>query len=317
MTLHVACAADAAYLPHCAAMLHSLLDRHPDAHVHFLHDPEMPAGTLAPLARMVAGQGGEFHPHRIPPEWVSGLPRLRAIPPLMWYRIYLPDLLPDLDRVLYLDCDMLVVDDLAPLWRTPLEGWYVAAVSNVLERDARDWPQRLGMARPEDYFNSGLLLLNLAALRRDGMAARLAAFGRAPGRRLKWPDQDALNALLGERRLPLHPRWNCQNSLFYYPDARRTFGAEAVAEAVRDPAILHFEGGGIVKPWHYLSRHPYRARYLEHRRATPWPEMTPEGRTAFHRLLRPLPTPWTIAILRARHRLRRRLRSLRGDRDER
>lgn len=315
MTLHVACAADPAYLPHCAAMLHSLLDRHPDTRVHFLHGPETPGETLTPLAEMVAGQGGELCAHRIPPDWIDGLPRLRAIPPLMWYRIYLPDLLPELDRVLYLDCDMLVVGDLTPLWRTGLDGHYLAAVSNVLERDARDWPRELGLERAGDYFNSGLLLLNLAALRRDGMPARLAAFGRESGRRLRWPDQDALNALLARRRLPLHPRWNCQNSLFYYPEARRTFGADAIAEAVSDPAILHFEGGGIVKPWHYLSRHPYRARYLEHRRATPWPEVVPEGRTALNRLLRPLPTPWTIAIHKARHRLRRRLgRLLRGRR---
>jgi lipopolysaccharide biosynthesis glycosyltransferase len=167
-------------------------------------------------------------------------------------------------------------------------------------------------SRTADYFNSGLLLLNLAALRRDGMSARLAAFGREGARRLKWPDQDALNALLGERCLPLHPRWNCQNSLFYYPWARRTFDAGTVAEALRDPAILHFEGGGIVKPWHYLSRHPYRARYLEHRRATPWPEVVLEGRTALNRLLHPLPTPWTIAILKARRRLRRRIGRLIG-----
>jgi len=302
--IQVACAADDGYMPHCAAMLHSLLEHHPDARVHFLHGPEAPAGIDA-LADMVTRRGGALTGHAIPPALVEGLPRLRNIPPLMWYRIHLPDLLPDNDRILYLDADMLVVDDLTPLWRTGLDGYYLAAVSNVLEPYAHDWPAQLGLARPADYFNSGLLLLNLDALRRDDMPRRLAAYGRDTSRRLKWPDQDALNALLAEGRLALHPRWNCQNSLFYYPWAREAFGGDVVDEAVRDPAILHFEGGGIVKPWHYLSRHPYRAAYLRHRRRSRWPTVRPEGRTVFNRFLRPLPTRWTIAILQARHRIRR------------
>jgi len=303
--IQVACAADAAYLPHCAAMLHSLLARHATAHVHFLHSEAACPDGLSALASMVGRQGGRFTSHPIPAETLDGLPRLRDIPPLMWYRIRLPELLPALDRVLYLDADMLVVDDLTPLWQTQLAGYYLAAVSNVMEPYARDWPDALGLARAEDYFNSGLLLLNLDAMRRDDMPARLAAYGREAGKRLRWPDQDALNALLAHRRLPLHPRWNCQNSLFYYPRARDVFGADAVAEAVRNPAIVHFEGGGVVKPWHYLSRHPYRRHYVEHRRATPWPEIRLEGATPFNRLLRPLPTRWAIAVLKARYRARR------------
>lgn len=290
-------------------MLHSVLIRHPDSGIHFLHGAETATSDYKPLAQMVKRMGGQWQAHYIPAERMAGLPRMRHIPAVMWYRVLLPALLPDVSRVLYLDCDTLIVDELTDLWRTDLHRQYVAAVSNVLESDARDWPQQLGLAA--DYFNSGVLLLNLDAMRRDGLTEKLVSFGRQPPRRLRWPDQDALNVLLGPRRVALHPRWNCQNSLFYYRRASKVFGAKYVAEAVADPAILHFEGAYLAKPWHYLSKHPYRERYFEHRRATPWPRVQILGQNWYNRCLRLLPTRWTIALLKLIYRIRSRLAAMR------
>ena len=53
--------------------------------------------------------------------------------------------------------------------------------------------------------------------------------------------------------------------MIYLEMADDVFGAAAVAEARRSPALVHFEGFKIDKPWHYLSKHPYRKAYLEHR----------------------------------------------------
>lgn len=306
--IHIACAADRAFVPHCAAMLHSLLTQHPDAQVHFLCDKEFDTGTLTKLETMVTATGGGWHAHHIPTDWIAELPRLRAIPALMWYRVFLPQLLPAQSRVLYLDADTLVVDKLDALWATPLEDDTVAAVTNVLPPDALDWPESLGMARGCDYFNSGVLLLNLNTMRANNLTSQLVAFGREQGETLKWPDQDAFNALLWRNRHVLHPRYNCQNSLYYWPQSRRLFASGAVAEATRNPAIVHFEGGHLAKPWHYLNRHPLRQRYLKHRAQTPWPDVKLEGKRPFFMLLRPLPTRWTIALLQIFYKLRARLR---------
>ena len=60
----------------------------------------------------------------------------------------------------------------------------------------------------------------------------------------------------------LNPKWNAMNSLWVWPDhARRVFTEDDLRVARDDPAVLHFEGPPIVKPWHYLSQHPFRDEY--------------------------------------------------------
>lgn len=88
------------------------------------------------------------------------------------------------------------------------------------------------------------------------------------------------------------------NSLYLLPEATAVFGAEVVREACTHPAIVHFEGPALAKPWHYLNKHPFRRAYAAHRAATPWPDVPVTGRTFGNRLLRPLPTKLTLGVLR-------------------
>src|SRR5437879_3158835 len=81
--------------------------------------------------------------------------------PSHWYRIFLPELLPELDRVLYLDADVIVVDSLIPLWNVDLSEDYLAAVTNVFQAAHVHRPVELGLAGPRAYFNSGVMVLNL------------------------------------------------------------------------------------------------------------------------------------------------------------
>lgn len=276
--MHVAFAADERYLPHCATALRSLAVANPGVviEVHFLHAPEFDRRSLRLLESMSDGEL-VITPHAIDPSAVAGLPAWGRIPTTMWYRILLPDLLPDIERVLYLDADVLVLDSLAGLWSRDLEGCYVAAVTNVPEQHMLGHAATLGLPGPERYFNSGVLLLNLALMRRDGCAAALRDCALGNLDRLLWPDQDALNLVLGERRSALHPRWNLMNSIRIFPWSADLLGRAAVGEAIQRPAIVHFEGPAENKPWHVLCNHPHRAVYREHRRQTPWPDFQREG----------------------------------------
>jgi lipopolysaccharide biosynthesis glycosyltransferase len=85
--------------------------------------------------------------------------------------------------------------------------------------------------------------------------------------------------ILASRRLRLHPRWNLMNSILLFPWANDVFGASAVEEAKRNPAIRHFEGPSYAKPWHLLSEGQGRAEYFAYRRRTPWPRVRREGVT--------------------------------------
>jgi lipopolysaccharide biosynthesis glycosyltransferase len=278
-TLRLACAAEGRYVRHSAVMLHSVLANRGELGltVDYLHGPGMDPRTAGRLRAMVERGGGHLRLHCVDDDAVAGFPREHRYTKAMWYRLLLPELLGDVERVLYLDVDTLAVAALEPLWATDLQDHWIGAVTNVFEAWSAHRPAELGLAGPERYFNSGVLLMDLAAMRRDRMGERLRTFVLEHGERLLWPDQDALNVVLGERRLPLHPRWNCMNAVLAFPQASEVFGAPAAEEARRCPGIRHFEGPEGNKPWHLLSKAPDRDRWARHRRATPWPRGVPEG----------------------------------------
>jgi len=279
--MHVSCAVEGDYVPHSAAMLDSVIEHSGGCgvHVHYLHGPDFTPESERLLRGMLDERGARVTFLDIADERVEGLPTVGFTGKATWYRLFLPELLPDIDRVLHLDADLIAVDDLVPLWETELGDHYLGAVTNVFMDHHLHRPGQLGLDGPETYFNAGVLLLNLAALRADGQSERMLDYARRNADRLEWRDQDTLNVVLGHRRLALHPRWNAMNAVLNFPQSADVFGAEAVEEARQHPAIRHYEGPAQNKPWHYLSDPGTRSAYLRHRARTPWPRVRMEGRT--------------------------------------
>ena len=151
-----------------------------------------------------------------------------------FFRYLLPELLPDLDRVLYLDADLIVCAALDALWATPLEGAYAAGVEDsYIQRIGYD--RELGLTAGEPYVNAGVLLLNLRAMRQAGITERLFALSAASP--LRFMDQDALNlAFRGHLRV-LPERYNVTS------DSLR----RKVRPFRGHPAILHYTSPW--KPW--------------------------------------------------------------------
>ncbi|MDX6665146.1 MAG: hypothetical protein QOG68_1352 [Solirubrobacteraceae bacterium] len=270
--LDVSCAVQGGYVPHSAAMLHSVYaagEGH-EVRVHYLHGPELRRASRRRLETLADRAGGSIRFWEIADERVAGLRVHGYFTSAMWYRILLPELLADTERVLYLDVDTLALAPLAPLWDVDLDGMLVGAVTNVFEAwRGTEHTDALGLAQ-RDYFNSGVLLLNLDQMRRSDTIAELRRVAAERADALLWPDQDVLNLVLGPRRVVLHPRWNAMNSVLLFDNAADVFGAAQVEEARRDPAIRHFEGPGVNKPWERGSQIPHRDDYRAHRRATPW-----------------------------------------------
>ena len=109
------------------------------------------------------------------------------------YKFQLADIFSDLDRALYLDCDVIVNKSLSMLFDTKIEDYYVAAVEDMPAVKSGDWANRLGHKR---YFNSGVMLLNLKKLREDGISGKLIEYKKNDADNT-FMDQNALNALLG------------------------------------------------------------------------------------------------------------------------
>jgi FkbM family methyltransferase len=313
--IHVACATDEAFAPHCATMLRSLLAHAspPAVRIHVLHGARtLGATTRDRLERMVAEAGAALDWLEVPDALIADFPRQR-FHVACWYRILLPTLLPRVERVLYLDSDTLVLQDLAPLWATDLQGRLFGAVVNPLYAFMPDRSAELGLAAPAEYLNSGVLLMDLARMRADGTAERVRRYAMEHPQNV-WPEQDALSVVCRGAWLPLHPRWNAQSTVFDLRPGRLPFAPDEALAARRDPAVVHFIGPH--KPWHYLCRHPLRRRYADFRRQTPWPQLDLEGRTWRNRLLRPLSLRAQVGLRDAWRRLvgRWRRARLRGPR---
>ena len=278
--LHIACATEGDYVAHSAAMLHSLLTSTTDVsvQVHYLHGPAFSPRDESLLAEMVEENGGAISFVAVPDELCLGLPTAGFTGKATWYRIFLPNLFPDLDRVLFLDLDLIVIKSLRDLWEADMNGRLVAAVTNVLPAHYADALTGAGFDS-SNYFNAGVLLMDLTKMRQEGCTEAMVDYGVTNAERLVLRDQDALNAVLGDRRLALAPRWNCMNSFFVYPWSADIFDPTDLEDAKRNPAVRHFEGPGINKPWHYLCQQDLRELYALHRRQTPWPRFRPEGRT--------------------------------------
>jgi lipopolysaccharide biosynthesis glycosyltransferase len=192
---------------------------------------------------------------------IAAAPRDPHFPPEASIPLLLAELLPrGLERVLFLDADMLVLDDLANLWETPLEGHVLAAVSDSAvplcsaPRGVKGW-EALGIPREAPYFNGGVLMIDLAQWREREVTRRVRHYFENTHERIDFLHQEALNAVLWDNWKQLDPRWNLLASRAGRPFER------SGSEAWRRPGIVHF--AGRMKPWRAPIGGPFNTSYQQ------------------------------------------------------
>lgn len=190
------------------------------------------------------------------------LPHHGHFRPETYYRLLAPQLLPNVDKAIYLDSDLIVEKDIAGLFDVDVTGYPLAAtrdadtIGQIEGYDATVGPylkNELGMRDPHDYFQAGVLLMNLAELRRTVSPEEFLALSTQ--RMWRWLDQDVLNRVVNGNYVRVHMRWNY---LMDWQHLRRThIVSNAPAdvrteyeEAAADPAIIHFAGPDN-RPWLY------------------------------------------------------------------
>jgi lipopolysaccharide biosynthesis glycosyltransferase len=179
-------------------------------------------------------------------------------------RLCIPEVIDDEERVLYMDADTLVLSDLRPLLDLPMSGHFLGAVRSALVplagyrglgRGMGLLPDSLELGFPHDrqYFNSGVLLIDLAAAEHDGLFKAARRFLTEHPDKALYRDQDALNHAADDHWLRLEPRWNTIVISHHISRPGFVHHAEDVnplAGLLADEhtaAILHFAGPG--KPW--------------------------------------------------------------------
>ena len=253
-------AIDESYAQHCCVMLVSLLENNPDMafDCHILTDSlsERSRSRLVSVAKRHADcrldvhivDNADFRDLKL------NIPHVSRH---TYYRYAIADLFPQLGKALYLDVDLVVRGSLAELWSTDLTGFLCAGVRDLGIEELHYKPE-IGFGLDELYVNAGVLLLNLAEMRRDGLFRQLCDKTVELEGRIRFQDQDVINIVCRGRILELPDRFN------FTWEHTRAFPARR-SEAV----VVHYTGAR--KPWSAaLCPNPLKGLYYQYLAHTPY-----------------------------------------------
>lgn len=183
-----------------------------------------------------------------------------------YYRFFIQNIFKNYQKVLYLDCDIVVLDDISKLFFYNLEGNYIGAVRDVRENLASKlrlkvsnnviWPDYVkNVVRLKDvydYFQAGVILFDLCKLKEEKVDLLFASLNEL--KRIQTPilsDQDVLNSVFNGKIKYLPTRWNIEwQILFEFPNYKKLMSShdfKSFSEALAYPAIIHYASS--VKPW--------------------------------------------------------------------
>ena len=237
---NVACTIDEGYAQHCGVMLCSLFRNNAGVDFRiFVISDGLSDDAQQKLRSVAASHGQRLEIVPVDPGVLDGAPVSDHVSLATYFRILIPRVLPaDVDRVLFLDSDVIVRGSLAELYEEQIEEYTHAAVENPLAEEAL---ARLSIPAGHAYFNAGVLLLNLKRWRHEGLVEKILGYVKSNTDKLRWWDQDALNAMLYARWKKMAANMECAGGVFHEPHVfgarRECGGAGGGAFAAEDCAL--------------------------------------------------------------------------------
>ena len=274
-------ASDDNFVQHCCVTMTSVLVHNPGAEF-YLFTEGLSETSIDLLNKIFNKHQGMLHICKIEHSQLADFP----MPSFMsahisiatYYRLFAERVLPHtIEKILYLDCDIVVRDSLQELWDTNLDSYALAAVyqshehSEGSERGPRAYT-RLSIPKEDGYFNAGVLLINLKYWREKSVTQRLFDFIKEHHNLIHAHDQDTLNAVLYKETKVLNPTWNYREC---FMDGRKyTYPSKIDYSKLPEyPVVIHFVSKP--KPWQYFCRHPFRNEYYKYLYETPFSSFKP------------------------------------------
>lgn len=271
-TINIVFSTDENYMQHCVVAMCSLLENaHPEQKIaiFILHGNELSEKSKQQAITMVQGY---------PLASLTFIPTISSLFSLFklnrphitaatYYRLLIHTLLPkSVHKVIYLDSDIVVVDNIAKLWAFELGENYVAGAP-----DEAGIPhiRRLCISERHIYYNAGVMLFDLDKIRSfDALTHYLEVYFTNHDT-ITLQDQDILNiAYLGKSGvLPL--RWNANSKLYRVNKKDTAYSKDEADKAANNPAIIHFTAKD--KPWHFFNDHPLKGVYFDYLQKSNWP----------------------------------------------
>ncbi len=213
--------------------------------------------------------GVTYYPVVIGEEAFEDAPTTDRYPETIYYRLLAHDYLPEnLDKILYVDADILCLNDIVSLYELDLGDNLYAAASHTSDGNISELVNKLRLRNfeAESYFNSGVLLMNLANIRKAVHRQDILDYIEQNSHLLLLPDQDVLNALYGHQTQQIPDEiynYDARYNVLYYS---RSSGKWNLNWVIENTVFLHFCGRD--KPWKKDYRGRYSALYKHYQHCT-------------------------------------------------
>ncbi len=190
-----------------------------------------------------------------------------SFPLTAYMRIFAPYIVEaSLEKILYLDVDTILQQDIATLWNISLENYIVGAVQDYGKIVSCSWSgipnyQELGIPKDTKYFNSGVLLMNPKKWRENKITEQIIEITLKNRKHVRFADQYGLNVVFANRWLEINPIWNW-------------YAFQKNEDAFPKPGIIHFTG---IKPLYksYNAQEIYKDEFFRYLAMTPWKNFKP------------------------------------------
>ena len=266
MAMILALAADNNYINPMLVAVQSAVqsaDKDTKYEIHLLLNEDISSSNMEKLERMrELHKRHDFVIHHLKDIYKENVMRIGHITSVTYFRLQLPSLLAHAGKCIYLDCDVLVCQDLSELFCTDISEQYIAGVRAPrhyrTEKVIQETLSRLEIPAIDQYINAGVMLMNLDRMRRDGIENR---FHQLIKNNYSSQDEDIINKACYGMIQILPPRYNIMPYGFlsepaakvYQNDTglQRAYSFEEWNDCRLKPAIIHY--ATRYKPWNDLS----------------------------------------------------------------
>lgn len=189
-----------------------------------------------------------------------------------YFRLFMIDRLPNrVQKVIYLDCDVVVNGSLDLIWNWKFENDHCILAANDEPENARLSVRRLGYDFSYSYFNAGVLMADIVKLRQIIDRNVINNYLKQYGSIIQFHDQDILNALLYDKRdiMPIE-----YDMLEVYYLKNRFSEDQDFYTKLKNPVIIHYSGP--IKPWHIECKHPFKGLFYRYIGLTEYLDYVPQ-----------------------------------------
>lgn len=255
---------DNKYLYHGMTAINSVIDNNnsnSNLHIYILHDENLTADSISIIDREFFASKVKINFILVNNSIFKNFPLNRGhITINTYFRLLICSLLPDLDKVIYIDSDVVVLGNIANLWEVDLNNKCIGA---ALDEGGIIQSRRLGL--DSDYFNAGILVFNLKRIRYlfdDPFNYFFECYNQYRDR-ITLQDQDILNIAFKDEVKLISLAWNMNSRIFSQNILDHKYNDLDEIEALSSIGILHYTD--TYKPWKFFCRHPYAKLYWKYR----------------------------------------------------